>query len=95
MAESSGEILARKTLDNRVPVPKTKSVNKSIIEQETSYLREKLHDESLDSRFVAKCIQNLSRKDIYDFADYALRKARNPGHAFVKLCYNAMEYKSL
>jgi hypothetical protein len=88
------ETLARFPLDNRVPVPKP-ILNSSILDRETSLLREKLRDPSIDSRMVAKIIQNLSEKDILDFADYALRKARNPGRAFVKLCYNAMQYKTL
>lgn len=94
VAEPIIETLARFPLDHRVPVPKP-VLKQSIIDRETSLLREKLRDPSIDARMVAKIIQNLSEKDINDFADYALRKARNPGRAFVKLCYNAMEYKSL
>ena len=94
MANHIGETLASLSLDDRVPVPKL-SVNQSIIDRETSLLREKLNDPTIDTRMIAKIVQNLSEKDINDFADYALRKARNPGRAFVKLCYNAMQYKSL
>lgn len=94
MAEPISETLARFPIDHRVPVPKS-VINLSIIERETFLLREKLNDPSIDTRMVAKIIQNLSEKDINDFADYALRKARMPGRAFVKLCYNAMQYRSL
>lgn len=91
MAEPIGETLSRFSIDNRVP--RAREVNISIIDRETSLLREKLHDPTIDSRFVAKIVQHLSEKDINDFADYALRKARNPGRAFVKLCSNVMNYK--
>lgn len=92
MSESISETLTRFPLDHRV----RKSVKDvSIIDRETDLLREKLHDPTIDSRMVAKCIQNLSEKEINDYVDYALRKARNPGRAFVKLCYNAMQLKAL
>lgn len=81
------------SLENRVPFPKLR-INESIIERTTFNLRKQLHDETIDSRMVAKIIQNLSEKDINDFVDYALRKADNPGRAFVKLCHNAMQYKT-
>lgn len=90
MSESIGETLARFPLDHRVPVPKP-VINQSIIDRETSLLREKLHDPTLDTRMVAKIVQKLSEKQINDLVDYSLRKARNPGRAFVKLCYNAMK----
>lgn len=93
MAEPIGETLAQNPIDNRVPKPV--QLNQSIIDRETFLLRERLHDPTLDSRMVAKIVQNLSEKDIQDFVDYALRKASNPGRAFVKLAYNAMQYKSL
>lgn len=80
-------------LDNRPS--STNKVSKSIIDVYTMKLRDKLHDPSLDERMVAKIIQNLSEKDIEDFADYAIRKANNPGRAFVKLCHNVMQYKAL
>lgn len=92
MAESITETLARFPLDHRVPVPKP-VLKQSIIDRETSLLREKLRDPTIDARMVAKIIQNLSEKDINNLADYALRKARNPGRAFVKLCYNTMQRK--
>ena len=92
MAEPISETLARFPLDHRVRKP---VIKQSIIDRETSLLRGKLNDPTLDSRMVAKIIQNLSEKDIDDLADYALRKARNPGRAFVKLCYNTMKYKTL
>lgn len=85
--------LNRKNIDNRVPKPS--EINKSIIEGKTFYLRNRLRDQSIDVRMVAKICQHLTEKDIEDFTDYALRKASNPGRAFVKLCHNAMQYKSL
>lgn len=88
------EILAhRKLIDSREAKPK--ELTKSIIDSYTTKLRATLHDETLDARFVAKCIQNLSEADINDFAEYALRTGRNPGHAFVGLCSKVMRYKAL
>lgn len=95
MTEKLSETLARFPIDNRIPVPKPKQINQSIIDRETFLLREKLNDQSIDSRMVAKIIQNLSEKDIDDFADYALRKASKPGHAFVSLCAKVMAYRSI
>lgn len=80
-------------IDNRQSIPKI--ANKSIIDSYTTKLRATLRDETLDSRFVAKCLQNLSEADINNLADYAVRKANNPGRAFVKLCSNVMKYKAL
>ena len=94
MSESIGETLARFPLDHRA-VSRKSVLKQSIIDRETSLLREKLHDPTIDARMVAKIIQNLREKDINDLADYALRKARNPGRAFVKLCSNTMKYRSL
>lgn len=92
MAISISETLARKELiDNR----ETKVITKSIIDAQTERLRTKLHDETLDSRFVAVVIQKLSEADIEDLLDYCLRKAKNPGRAFVKLCSNVMKYHTL
>jgi hypothetical protein len=85
--------LSRSSLDNRDS--RINKVNQSIIDNYTTKLRNLLRDETLDSRMVAKIVQNLSEADIHDFADYALRKANHPGKAFVKLCHNAMEFKSL
>lgn len=82
-----------KNIDNRSSI--VKATSKSIIDSYTTKLRHILRDDSLDARFVAKCVQNLSEADINDFADYAVRKANNPGRAFVKLCFNAMNYKSI
>jgi hypothetical protein len=89
----SNHPINQRNIDNRVPKPR--EINKSIIEGKTFYLRNRLQDQTIDSRMVAKICQTLSEKDIEDFTDYALRKANNPGRAFVKLCYNAMQYKSL
>lgn len=80
-------------IDNRASM--INKVNPSIIDNYTTKLRAKLNDPSLDERMVAKIVQNLSEKDIEDFADYAVRKANNPGRAFVKLCYNVMQYRSI
>lgn len=82
-----------KKIDNRVSM--INKVNPSIIDHYTNKLRNKLNDPTLDERMVAKIVQNLSEKDIEDFADYAVRKANNPGRAFVKLCHNVMQYKTL
>lgn len=80
-------------LDNRES--SSKKPSKSIIEVYTEKLRKRFNDPSLDQRMVAKILQNLSEKDIEDFADYACRKANHPGRAFVKLCHNVMQYKTL
>lgn len=85
--------LTQKLIDHREAKPKV--LKQSIIDYQTQRLRELFNDESLDSRFVAKLIQKLSEKDIEDLADYCLRKARNPGRAFVKLCANVMDYRTL
>jgi hypothetical protein len=82
-----------RNIDNRSS--RINKVNQSIIDNYTSKLRHILSDDSIDERFIAKVVQNLSESDINDFADYAVRKANNPGRAFVKLCYNAMQFKTL
>jgi hypothetical protein len=97
VAESVGKIASRFPIDNRESVAKEKpKLNQSIIDRETFLLREKLNDPTLDPRFVARCIQNLSEKDINDFLDYVDRKAvTHKGRAFVKLCANVMRYRAL
>ena len=82
-----------KNIDNRESISKV--ANSSIIDNYTTKLRLILRDESLDRRFVAKIIQNLSEADINDFADYCVRKANKPGRAFVALCTKTMQYKSI
>lgn len=82
-----------KNIDNRSSI--VNKPNKSIIDSYTTRLRHILRDDSLDSRFVAKIVQNLSEADINDLADYCSRKARVPGRAFVKLCCNVMEHKTI
>ncbi len=90
VSESIGETLSSLSIDNRA---RKSVINQSIIDRNTYLLREKLHDPTIDSRMVAKIVQNLSEKTINDLVDYALRKAQRPGRAFIKLCYNVMEQK--
>jgi hypothetical protein len=73
----------------------SKELTQSIIDNYTTKLRLILNDPTLHAGFVAKIIQNLSEADINDFADYCVRKADNPGRAFVGLCEKTMKYKSL
>jgi len=80
-------------IDNRLST--SKELTPSIIDNYTTKLRLLLRDQSLDARFVAKCLKNLSEADINDFADYAVRKGKVPGRAFVGLCVKAMQYKTL
>jgi hypothetical protein len=95
VTNSIGEVMRSYPIDNRGANNSKPKATQSIIDEYTFKLRKRLHDETLDRRMVAKIIQNLSEADIEDFADYALRKANNPGHAFVKLCSNVMAYKAL
>jgi len=74
---------------------KEAALAQSIIEVQTERLQRKLHDSTLDHRFVALIVQKLSEKDIEELLDYCLRKSNNPGHAFVKLCDNVMKSRNL
>lgn len=82
-----------RNIDNRKSIGFRAS--KSIIDNYTTKLRLILNDPTLHPGFVAKIVQNLSEADINDFADYCVRKADNPGRAFVGLCEKTMKYKSL
>ena len=70
------------TIDNR----QTKKFNKSIIDYETQRLRTKLNDSTIGEGMVALALANLGESQINNLSDYALRKANNPGRAFVALC---------
>lgn len=76
-------------------IEKEAALAQSIIDGKTDRLRTKLHDPTLDKRFVALIVKKLSEKDIEDLLDYCLRKSDSPGRAFVKLCDNVMKTRSL
>jgi hypothetical protein len=85
------------TTRNRLSIIDHREINKvnpSIIDRYTYTLQKRLSDPTLDSRFIAKVVQNLSEAEIEDLADYVCRKAtQHKGKAFVKLCSNVMQYK--
>lgn len=63
----------------------------SSIEYKTSQLRGKLGDPTLGEGTVALALKYLSESQIDSIADYVLRKANNPGRAFVKICSNKVK----
>ncbi len=100
----SNHRLARSSIDTNRYVNKVnqsmsyidKSIEQSSMSEHTAqFFRDKLSDPSIDSAFIKKCMLTISQKDMLDIADYSLRKADNPGRAFVKLCSNVMNYKTI
>lgn len=84
---------------NRLSIIDHREVNKvnpSIIDSYTFEIRNRLHDQTIDERFIKIVVQKLSEKDIEDLLDYVERKATtHKGKAFVKLCSNIMKYPTI
>lgn len=71
-------------------------VNPSIIDNYTYKIQKRFNDPTIDTRFIALIVQNLSEAEIEQLADYIERKStQHKGRAFVKLCSNVMNYKKL
>lgn len=66
------EIKDTKTIDNRVT-----GIHIKLVEQ--------LRDETYEIGYTYKIVGKFSEDEIYKVSDYCVRKARNPGHAFVAI----------
>ena len=78
------------TVDSRL----NKQVKQSTVDYHTDRLRTKLNDPELGERLVALALLKLGEGKLTEISDYVLRKADNPGKAFVGLCNKLIKEKS-
>lgn len=80
---------------NRYRQSISNNLNTSIIDKLTNDIQVKLNDPTIGNALVAKALKHLGESQVLSIADYALRKANNPGRAFVKICSNALSNKGI
>lgn len=78
-------------LSRQSTIDSTKKLKQSTIDYQVNRYRELLKDPTLGAGFVAQAVMKLSEHEMDHIADYAIRKAKHPGKAFVTICYNAMK----
>jgi hypothetical protein len=69
------------------------TIDKSTVDYVTNKLRIKLNDPQLGSRMVALALAKLGEGELNNISDYVLRKAHNPGAAFVTICSNSIKIR--
>lgn len=54
-------------------------------------IKAQLHDDTVWDDMIVKAYKQLGEAKVRGYAEYAARKGKNPGRAFVALCNKAMQ----